>query len=310
MSNERGAAFIDFIIVMILVVVGLVAVLFLFTSSVTGGLSNSFKAISQSPGCIPSATLSDCGECSGGDKCCYCPAKCMQADASIKQGFDCGGLAEEFAKVQNKFFACNDTCVNDFCQCTDSKGCILSQWVTVKKGETCLGFEPMSLPPTELESCTETCTESNCTCPKTTMRNDIGRDQYFPACYKTVVNQGETCKSLPDLSVIYPYVQFSLNKGLFVRTVKVQNVGGTDFVAPFAVCFQGMSKIVDGLEDGATTEVDLESSVSFGSDKTENVVVNCNPSDGSVVDTNEFYTQNNVHTCIIFQTAQGATSCI
>jgi hypothetical protein len=312
MSDVRGAAFIDFIIVLILIVVGLVAALFLFTSSVTGGLSNSFKAMSQSPGCIPSVTLDDCSDCGGNDKCCYCPAKCVQADKPIKAGFDCGGLAEEFAKVQDKFFACNDTCVNDFCQCTDSKGCILSKWATVKKGETCLGVEPTSFPTTELKSCTETCTDSNnCTCPTGVQGNkDVNnRENWVPMCHKTVAEQGKTCQTLPDLEVSYPGVQFSFSSAGFVRTVEVRNIGGTDFVAPFTVCFQGVSKIVDGLEAGATINVNLESSTSFGADGTYFAVVNCDPKTGGVVTTNEFNTDNNVYACKTFQPAQGVPSC-
>jgi len=306
MSDSRGFAFIDFIVILILIVVGLVAALFLFTSSVTGGLSNSFSAISKSPGCIPSVTLDDCSECGGHDKCCYCPAKCFQADKPIKAGFDCGGLASEFAKI-NYVFTCNDTCIGDFCQCPT--GCVLSQWNTVKKYETCLGYEPAPLPVNKTQNCADSCTdENNCTCPTTTMRNGINHETYYPECSKNIVSQGETCDTPPDLAVLY--VRYSVSSTGFVRTIGVQNTGDTDFVAPFTVCFQGVSKIVDGLEDGVTMDVDLESGTSFGADGPYSAVVNCDPKTGGVITANEFNTENDVYTCTQFTPAQGVPSCV
>jgi hypothetical protein len=308
---KRAAAFIDFIVVLAVVVLGLLFMMVLFTSNVTGGgLPKSFNAITASPGCIPSVDLNDCGACGeGGDKCCYCPAKCVIADKTIKKDANCGGLAEEFAKV-NTVFTCNDTCQDNYCQCP--QGCILSQWATVKNGGDCDGFQPTSFSPTVLASCTQTCNDAICKCPTTKQRNGKGWDIDVPfsMCYKTIVYQGESCLNPPDLMIPYPGVQFS--EGVTIKKIKVTNVGGADFIAPFRVCFIGPMAIepmiIDGLEHGATTEVELESGLHFGSDEIVYAVANCKP-DGSQETENEFYTLNNVYTCKTFQTAQGATTC-
>jgi hypothetical protein len=298
---KRAAAFIDFIVIAAIVVFGLLFVMVLFTSNVTGGgLSKSFSAISESPGCIPSVTLDDCGECGGNDKCCYCPTKCVLADETIKRGAECGGLAEEFATVKET--TCDSTCEDDYCRCP--AGCVFSWWVAVRKGGNCGGIIPTPEPSTKLTGCLQTCTDTACTCPTTDYRNGIHHESKFPMCYKNYITQNQYCQTLPDLTIIYPYVQFEKSKTGSVRVVKVQNVGGTDFAAPFKVCFQDLSKIVDGLEAGVTIDVRLESGISFGSGEAT-AVVNC----GSP-ETPEFNTDNNQHKCNVFVSAQGTAQCI